>query len=288
MKHFKLITLAGLSILLLGACKKEKFFKQEKAEEEIASPKVLTAIWGCGSDQRVYRWNGATWDEPHPATRLFKVSSSKQDGTVWGIGASDKVYRWNGTSWDYPNPAMNLLAVASLNVSEAWGVGNYNNIYRTTNGGLGWSLIPKTGLPTVSGVQGLIDISVGDNSADVAGVATDGKVYKYNSTTSSWSMIYPTAAVAGMVSVSLRASNIYWALGKSTATGPYDKPFVWNNVTGLTLMTPTASFRSLSCNYEGETWAIGTNNKVYKSDGSIGWFEPNPAAGLAYISVGRY
>ena len=72
-------------------------------------------IWGIDEEDRIYRFNGTSWEEPTPNSRLKQISVSSK-GHVWGVNAEDKIYRFNGTSWEQPTPNSRLkfVSVASL------------------------------------------------------------------------------------------------------------------------------------------------------------------------------
>lgn len=244
---------------------------------------VIPNVWALGYDNRVYHWNGASWDEPNSAARMVKISASpSSNGVVWAVGNYQKVYRWNGASWDLPNSGMALVEIAAVSHNEAWGVGNYNNIYRTVDG-VTWNLIPKTGLPVVNGVQGLDKISSGR-----LGIATDGLIYSFNTKTQSWSLVSGQNSQDKKNCISGTSAG-YWAIASYST---WSNPEVYNNIVnsfGINTLTVSMIFVSsnfYTINEPQDVWALGWDNRVYSWNGAS-WDEPNPAARMYFLSVGK-
>lgn len=284
MKKIKLLTIAGLSALAMSSCNKEEFSPvTQPAKKPVANTeKSVNLVWGVGSDQRVYRWNGASWDEPNPAARLTRVSVSQDaSGEVWATGPGDKVHRWTGTAWYQPNSAITMTRIAAYSGNVAFGVGGTNaNIYKTTNGGVSWSAIPKTGLPVASnGAWGLVSISTMDGVSAV-GVGFDFLPYKYDASTNTWSLINSFAPNMSQISGSV---DMCWGIGCSS-TGILNNK-VWRGPS-WTEPNPAAGLRFVSSSVNDDVWGLGSDYRVYKWNGTA-WAEPNSAARLVYISSGN-
>jgi hypothetical protein len=299
MKKIKLLTIAGLSVMAMASCKKEEINKAAQPAEKPAvtsgSEKSTNSVWGLGSDQRVYKWNGATWSEPNAAARMSTISACQDgSGSAWATGYTSKVYRWNGASWDEPNPSVTMMKIAAYSTSGAYSIGSVaNNIYRTVDGGVSWSAIPKTGLPAKSnGAQGLLDITTSYGGMDIIGIGFDAKAYAYNPGTSTWTLISGSPQMLMISGVSPIigdpvTNSKTWGIG-CNSDGVIDYK-VWAHVSfgsaSWTQPNPAASLKFVSTSVENHVWGLGYDNRVYKWNGSS-WSEPNAAARLVYISSG--
>lgn len=285
MNQFKLVALATLTVLSVLSCKKEINNTTSKdpkgsVKNPIPSEKAISVVWGIGADYRVYRWNGASWDEPNPAAGLKRVSVGQDNsGAVWGLGTDNRVYRWNATTnvWNEPAPGFGLTQIAAYSANVAWGIGTTNNaLYKTTNGGVTWSLQTKSGIPIYAGAQDLISISTMDGGSLVA-ITESYKAYKL---TTSWTPI-------GLLS---SQPNFKWISGSSSicwAVGIDNKVYRFNGTTWVQ-PNPAAGLYSLSMSDEEVVWGIGGGGRVYKWNAtSNSWDEPNPAAALSYVSSGN-
>jgi hypothetical protein len=285
MKKIKLLAIAGLSAIAMSSCNKEEVRPASRPSKNppatTLSEKSVNSVWGIGSDNRVYRWNGTSWDEPNAAARLTRISVSQDaSGGVWGTSSGNNVFIWNGTSWGEPNTSARMTRISAYSNTIAFGVGNVNaDIYKTTNGGLSWSSIPKTGLPvSSSGQWGLISISTVDG-VNAVGVAFDFLPYTYDPILGTWSLMSGSAPYLAQIS---RSATAFWATGCSSV-GALNYQ-VWKGPSWVQ-PNPAAGLRFISTSINDDVWGLGSDNRVYKWNGSS-WSEPNSAARLVYISSG--
>lgn len=290
MKYFKSLALAGATVFALAACNKEDIRPTTagaiKKPHASGSEKSTNYVWALGSDQRVYRWNGTSWDEPNAAARMYRISVSQDgSGAVWAIGGSNRIYKWNGTSWDEPNPSKVLSVVSAYSATVAWGVAITGTPFLTTDGGLNWTAISTTGLPA----SGILNVSVSSQYYAVA-IGTDFRVYDYDPNSSSWSAVSaPATKVFSLSSVTTTGGAIgssYWYVTADNTGGSAFKVFRGPVETAV---TPTANMYMLAASLPtlgaSKVWAIGYDNRVYRWNGTS-WDEPNTAARLASISSG--
>lgn len=290
MNQFKSVALATLTVLSVLSCKKEinnSISNDSKGpgKNPIPSEKAVSVVWGIGGSNRVYRWNGSSWDEPNPAAGLKTVSVGQDNsGAVWGLGTDNRVYRWNTVTntWDEPAPGFGLTQITAYSANVVWGIGTTNNaLYRSTNGGLTWALQTKSGIPIYGGAQNLISISTMTGGSLVA-ITESYKAYKLSSTspTASWTPITLPSSQPNFRSIS-GSPTTCWAVG-------IDNKVYRFTGSAWVQPNPAAGLYSLSMSDEEVVWGIGGSNRVYKWNAiSNSWDEPNPAAGLYSVSSGN-
>lgn len=285
MNQFKSVALATLTVLSVLSCKKEinnttSNGSKGSGTNPISAEKAASVVWGVGSSNRVYKWNGSSWDEPNPAAGLKTVSVGQDNsGAVWGLGTDNRVYRWNAVTnvWDEPSPGLGLTQIAAYSANVAWGIGTTNNaLYKTTNGGLTWSLQTKSGIPVYAGAQNLISIST-MNGGSLVAITESYKAYKL---VTSWTPITLPSSQPNFSSIS-GFPGICWAVGTD------NKVYRFNG-SAWVQPNPAAGLYRLSMSDEEVVWGIGGGGRVYRWNATLNiWDEPNPAASLTYVSSGN-
>lgn len=288
MNHFKSVALATLTVMSLLSCKKEinhSISNESKGsvKNPIPTEKAVSVVWGVGLDNRVYKWNGSTWDEPNPSASLKSISVGQDNsGAVWGLGTDNRIYKWNAATnvWTEPAPGFGLTQITAYSANVAWGIGTTNNaLYKTTNGGATWALQTKSGIPFYGGAQNLISISTMDGVSLVA--ITEGKkAYKLMTSSTSWTPISPIAGQPNFLSIS-GSPSVCWAVGTDY------KVYRFNGMS-WSQPNPAAGLYRLSMSDEEVVWGIGGGGRVFKWNPTTNiWDEPNPAAGLNQVSSGN-
>lgn len=291
MIYTKKLALISVTLLTVFSCQKEV---NSNSTDNLSTKKQATIpsgveksgnlVWAIGYDGRVYRWNGSSWDEPNSAARLARVSVTQDNsGSVWGGGSDNRVYKWNGSSWDEPNSAIRMSKITASSANVAYAVGTDLNIYKTTNGGVSWTALSKTGLPVTSnGIQGLISISCVINT-NVMGVAYDNKAYIYAPTTGTWSAL--ASSQPNIIQIS-EGINTAWGIGAPGLVS--QRVYKWTNGIPAGWSEPNTAARMvfISTSLDGDVWALGSDQRIYKWNGSS-WDEPNSVARMVFISSGN-
>lgn len=235
-------------------------------------------VWGTGMDGRVYRWNGANWDEPNSKARLKYVDAATQGAGVWGVGADHRVYTWNGSSWDEPNPGATLYEISAFDEFHAIGLGWEGRLYRTTDGGQKWLEFTEH--------DQFLEISVGQSSQNFMWGIKKYEVSPNVFTTQIWRFDYSISDFV-MVPCGLLASDISATTG---ADGVWlvdhnNDIYKWDGLNWYQ-PNPQAGLYTIDCNGSFDTaWGIGYGGRVFRTTNSgQSWDEPNPAAKLFHIS----
>lgn len=296
----------GLAIMsIMSSCKKQELTPNSETSEKTTKPHVIdqekagSLAWAVGSDYRVYRWNpaGNNWAEPNPAARMISISVSQDNsGAVWALGTDGHVFRWNAatSSWDEPNNTVRLSQISACSATEAWGVikisGDVNDLYRdvykTFNGGATWSLMPATGLPTISLARGARSVSA-INGTTVVAIGRDSKAYTFNYSTNVWSLI-KSGDTQTFDCLSGGISTHLW--GVAAGTAPNNTVYKLSSTTPYSWITPNPAglMTNVSASVDGVIWGIGYDGRVYRwNAGTNSWDEPNPAARLRMVSSGN-
>lgn len=233
-------------------------------------------VWGTGTGNTVWKWNGVSWGQPNPAARLLSVEVAKNgdNSSVWGIGRNGGVWKWNGASWGQPNPAarLSLIAVHSSNI--AFGIAWDKTLFVTTNGGGNWAPIPNT--------QNAAWISCGDYNNILSVSDTDGNLYKYNL----FSGQFDPVNVPNMP----RGGGIYThatMFGGGVWAGelPYGSIRRSVDYVSFTNVLGGGAWQ-VSTNSAQSAWVIDYQRKIWRTTNSgASWSQPNSAARLDYISA---
>ncbi|MNJ97453.1 hypothetical protein D3C87_152020 [compost metagenome] len=292
MNHLKTIALASIAAMTLFSCKKEVINKSVAVEESktpknpIAWEKVVSVVWGLGTDNRVYRWNASSnsWNEPSPSTRLVRIAVGQNNGAaVWGIGTDGRIYQWNGAFFYEPNSAARLSNISAYSSDVAYGVSQDEKIlFKTIDGGVNWTTVALTGVPnpatlTIKSVSTM-------RGNDIMIVTNSGEPYYYTSI--GWQHFGITGS-----SMNLRMAsgwtNECWAV-KNPSSTPNAGDVLYHNGSSWSTPNPAAQLATVSMSDDDVVWATGGDNRVYRWNASTNsWNEPNPAAGLKVVSSGN-
>lgn len=250
-------------------------------KKEGQSHSKTSSVWGCGTDDRVYRWNGSSWDEPAPAARLKYVDVPEYSGSVWGIGGDQRIYKWNGTSWAEPNANARLYQISSFSGNTAIGRGSGGFLYITSDGGVTWQRFTM--------ITEVIDVSVGNTINNFCWVVKNpsGTAYNYlyNLTQSTGSWTYKS--FSNPKDVEANHSEGAWCINNNNQ--------IYRSLTNLfsSFSQPNSSAGLLQISAYGDdvndshAWGIGGYNHIYRTtNGGASWDEPNPAARLRFVSCG--
>lgn len=238
----------------------------------------VSVVWGIGSNNTVWKWNGSSWFQPNSAARLKFVNPSSSGGAVWGIGTNLTVWKWNGASWYQPNSNATLYYICSFDANVAIGMGYGGVLFITTNGGASWSYFTN--------INNVVSMSVGNFVTNTIWVTQyyngSYRLLRYDYSSSSWIVVstpvtprHVSAMYAeGAYFLQNGGYNIYKKL--SNTSGSFYQP---NSNAGLLQVSPYGD--------DLHAWGIGPDDRIYHTNnGGAGWDEPNPAARLKNICAG--
>ena len=255
---------------------------------EKANSPIVMAI---GGSNRIFQWNGSSWDEPNPNAHLWQVEASKNyaGGSVWGTNTTYHIFRRTGyTTWLEPNQYAALRMVVPVSNLIAYGIGVNSRIYTTIDGGVTWSLFT-----TATDVSWL---SVGSYNQlwIIKGINTPtqpliNNLFKYDFGTGSLMMI-PTGFRSERVSTSLWGGAVYTTRITPLSSGGYSRTMYKKINNGAFTLTPFPNEQEISSNGDDSNlWMIGTGNNIYNSPVNGDWWnEPNTAARAYMITAGFY
>jgi hypothetical protein len=237
----------------------------------------VAAVWGIGSDNKVWKWNGSSWDQPNSAARLEFVDVSEYGGGVWGTGSDQRIYKWNGSSWAEPNASARLYKVVAFDGTTALGIGGSGTLFITTNGGASWAYFTS--------ITNVIDVSVGNTVNNFCWIVqlNSGtyKLYNYDYPTSSW--IYRATPNVPRTVAAIWAGGAWYLMNNG-----YSIYRTTSNSGSFTQPNSSAGLLQISAYGDDlNAWGIGTSNRIFRTvNGGTSWTEPNTAARLAYVSCG--
>ncbi|WP_341901858.1 hypothetical protein [Fluviicola taffensis] len=248
-----------------------------------------------------------------------ETNGHNKAAAVWGITSNRQVWKWNGSSWFMPNSAAGLDWIdVSTQGGGVWGISN-THIYKWN--GTSWSEPnPAAGLYSISAISGSTAIGIGGSG--IPFITLDGGLsWYYLGTMSSlnrlnagdpnntfaWG-IQQYSPSSGSVSQRLvkydLVTNTWTTVSTPTVPKWVDQTFstdvCWyiTNVTGsgsiykgggsISFFQPnSAAGLAMVSSYDYfDAWGISSNRVFHTTDGGASWAEPNPAARLAFISAG--
>ena len=264
---------------------KAAFDKAIDKIENNNTKKSLPIVMAIGGQQRIFKWNGSSWDEPNPAAHLWQVEASKNSGSgsVWGTSTNFHIFRWNGASWDEPNPNASLRLVVPMSNSVAYGIGTNLRIYVTINGGVSWSLF--------SALTSVTWMSVGGSSSQIYAIsgATVSNLFKYSPTSGTFTTLN-LGFRSDRVSTSSNGGAVYTTRIDPKSGGGYNYTMYKNINNSGYVVTPFPNEVEISSSGDNSNlWTIGTGNNIYTSPvNGDWWIEPNTAARAIMITAGYY
>ena len=253
----------------------KKFIQNNK---ELRSTKSSGSVWGIGHNDRVFCWNGSSWDEPNPQARLRWVECASYGGAVWGVGDDLRVYKWNGNSWDEPNPMASLYNISAFTDMCAVGIGDEGVLFITLDGGQSWSRLTE--------IKNVYLVSVGNFTSNFIWGIDSGtwRPFYLNPNDLTWEyfdLSFSAIRISAMFPCCgawiIKGGDNSWGIHKTIDGG---NTWVEPN--------PKAGLHMISAGSDDLTaWGKGYNNRVFKTtNGGESWSEPNPKAGLRHVSFG--
>lgn len=306
----KTIFTAAIYCLLISVFISESTFGQ--GFNSVTTPDGVNLI-AVGNNGKVYRSanSGLTWfTTTYGSANLYSVSSYNND--VWIASANGNVYKALKTTSPYTSyntgSSNNLYGVCFINASTGFVCGDAGSVYKSTNGGINWTLsnsgIPSVRLNSVS-FSGLSKGRVVGNNGIIYYTANGGSSWSSETSGTSYNLLkvklfndsatavgeYGTLLVnkgGGWTSV---ASRIRTDIRGVTGTSMNDVHicggggFIRNNKSG------NVKFSNFEQNpmlanlvdifyYDGNKgWAVSSLNSViiYTTNGGTSWSMPSGA-----------
>ncbi len=217
-------------------------------------------VWAVNQQDRVFHWNGSSWDEPSPNARLKQISVGADGFSVWGVNNGDAIWALSGesngvTTWTQIPGGLKHVSVGSSRV--IWGVSSDDQIWNYQGS---WVSIPG----------GLCQIDAASDGT-VWGVSKDEKIWRRDGNT--WTNI-----PGGLIHVSVGSADQVWGVSKD------DK--IWHRVNN-TWVQVEGGLKQIDVAADGSVWGVNSANQVWQYTGS-GWKEIVPASAkqIDWSSIG--
>jgi hypothetical protein len=232
-----------------------------EAGERLAVDPNLTSKLYFGS-----RWQGL-WESTNSAASWSQVTAFPVNGDV-GYGLSWVIYDPHGTSGSASATIyIGVLAMTSGN----------SNVYRSTNGGTSWTLVPGGPSNMVTphaslGTDGNLWI-VYDSGGYGPNSITTGQIWKLNTSTLAWSNVTPSngpgSGSGGYAGISVDHANANHALVTTIDWwGGPDKVFSTTNGGGSWSIVGAPGSSYSAYNDNGAVWSLGCGTST---QGGVGW-----------------
>jgi uncharacterized protein YjdB len=222
----------------------------------------LKGIWGfsvsdvftVGNAGTIVRFNGSTWSTmTSPVGSALNAVWGSSPSNVFAVGANGKIVRFNGTSWSEmtSNTPNQLRDVYGFSPTQVYAVGDNGTVLRYD--GTSWA-------SAASGMSVDEELTAvyGTVTSNLVAVATSGKVWTMNLSTSAWSLQTDLAVHGGLNALWGSAPFDIHAAGSSGAVQRF------NGGAWATAQSDYEPFRGVWGTSVGEVWAVGDGGRIHR------------------------
>ena len=270
-------------------------YVHKKASSEIASPNFSFDLKQGATTLKSFSLN-----DQEPVLNAFDLGNShgSGEGQLWAVvnagNATANTHGVNGTLYTRPANSQVWNITSATNVRSVDGIGANSAVY-SNNVGSVYLYDGATNTSTLirSGGSNIIDVASGGPGGVIVAVATDGTIYKYNGTGTSWTTLAGTnVSSAYRVDVNPTTQEIIFIRTSDQNVYKRSQSSVSSAASSITAPVGSGAvgndLRDVAVSNEGlifATYNNGTENVIYEFNGTS-WLNNIKSRGLSGITAG--